>query len=345
MPWVKEFFLRVRLATELRTRCRVSATKFQASFKMFKRRTEYLRVLSAIIVIQRIFRGFRARVAFGQKLEQIMLAKRLQFFNTQATTIQRYYRGYRSRLSRYDFRARQRYIDSIKEKGDLTVKFLQCYQSKKSAKEEQEILAKKLLEESKMTASKHHLVSTKAIRGVLNPPFPHPAPKLGHLAFEEAIKQEIKKLMLLRGVKDILNFRPPKKLPPVAENRKTVPLRSVTADVGRRRPVQGPFKPKAVWDSENAKSQANYSTIQSTGEYESDLLKSRIERKCRIGGDFVFRKPTGYFTPALNVHADSAFNQELHLSTSSPFRRDIEITDRASKFRTSVPSGHQFHDN
>ena len=74
-----------------------------------------------------MIRGYLARQKFTIKKKQRFTTKNLKYFDYQARIIQRYFRGYYSRMYIHDFFARSNYIKFIDDKNLETRKELDRY--------------------------------------------------------------------------------------------------------------------------------------------------------------------------------------------------------------------------
>ena len=106
------------------------------------------------------------RKKFWKIVEQSLARQRQEFYNTQATTVQKFYRGYYSRKYIHDFSARMTYMEHIAAKNaqlrDSLSKYneeLQEYDIRMAEENERReftLLSNKL----------HYLTSTRAVPGV-----------------------------------------------------------------------------------------------------------------------------------------------------------------------------------
>lgn len=121
--------------------------------------------------IQRVYRGHAGRKLIRILLDRTFEAQRQAVRHYAADVIQRHFRGYYSRRTKHDFYARRAYILAVTAKGEalraeLESAFaaqLQSHLEKEESKHREDF--------DNLTRSLHHLVSTKAIPGVYNPPY------------------------------------------------------------------------------------------------------------------------------------------------------------------------------
>ncbi len=97
-------------------------------------------------------------------------AERLGLLNACAVLVQKCGRGFISRRNRHDFYARKSYIATIAARGDDMRAAVQQYRVDQEQRLSQERRTKADAEFGVLTQNFHHLVSTKAIPGVFNPP-------------------------------------------------------------------------------------------------------------------------------------------------------------------------------
>lgn len=124
---------------------------------------------AAIRKIQQVVRGkggFKwARHIYQLKLE--LAAANLRHYH--ACNIQKVFRAWYSRKYRYSHERRKQYVRHVVQKGEEIVAQMNEYATQQRLTEEYEENQRRVDELNRLASGLHHLVSTKAIRGVYNP--------------------------------------------------------------------------------------------------------------------------------------------------------------------------------
>ena len=100
--------------------------------------------------------------------------ERQGLLSTCAVLVQKCARGFISRRNRHDFYARKAYVSTVASRGDDMRAAIEEYRIAQDARQSAERRAKADAEFGVLTQNFHHLVSTKAIPGVFNPPHVDP---------------------------------------------------------------------------------------------------------------------------------------------------------------------------
>jgi hypothetical protein len=260
------------------------------------------------------------------------------FFHHCASVIQKYYRGCWSRRHLHNYYGRKQYLAQVAKRGEWTREYLQRdYQTKLSqAKEDEERHMRQ--DFNNLAGELHHLVSTKTIPGVYNPPYNDALPR----AFEKPIEQHLRDCMQVRLPKSLrrpqhkpmASASPRPGLSGASQNEKIrsigatrappqdlpdrQPHYSRTASVGRMQKVQGPFRSKEQIEVANAKA-SNMTTIQQAAPYEGldddRKMQQRLSKLMRVS-------PVDFMAPGLAPNAPAPTS----VHTSIPFRdRPVEL--------------------
>jgi hypothetical protein len=94
---------------------------------MYAARKKYKKLIASVILIQRWMRGHLARHKFAIKKKERYTKKNHQYFDYQARIIQKYFRGYYSRMYVHDYFARDNYLRFIEEKNQLCLNEINGY--------------------------------------------------------------------------------------------------------------------------------------------------------------------------------------------------------------------------
>lgn len=171
IEFIKEYFCRNSLAEESRQKETLAAIKIQSWFRACKVRAYISHLHKKAIIIQKIWRAFRARSTFRQMVKAAYFIMKMNFYEEMAIRIQRRWRGYFVRKYVHSFYARKNYLEDISMRNEQVRKDL-------DEVEELQRRERKCLEMVKEQTAKvyqahrlHHLVSTKQCPGVFNSPF------------------------------------------------------------------------------------------------------------------------------------------------------------------------------
>lgn len=368
----EELFAAIQRANDMRQTETAAAIKIQSTFRGSVVRVFYHQVKESTITIQRLMRGKLGRIKTAAARLRRVRRENLEFFHHCSTVIQKFFRGYRSRKDFHDYYARKEFLKKVGVRGERTNHFLQAdYDSKlQASREEEEAETRKEFDD--LAGQLHHLVSTRMIPGVYNPPYSDILPR----AFDKPIEQHLRdslqvqlpkalrrpKLKLNRSLSPLgkngyrpgnwsdvhgmtrleeqTNAAPPQNLPQRAR------LCSRTANAGRLQPVQGPFRSKHQIEVSNAKAFNNFHSVQASAPYsaleEDRKMHSKLEKLTRIApNDFVNRHvEPGIQKPS--VHAETQF-RDKPLEFRGEYLELPKIRDKPPFF-TAVPRDKSFQD-
>ncbi|CAE7811958.1 SPATA17 [Symbiodinium sp. CCMP2592] len=298
----QRYFLLTQAASENLAREVQAVTRIQSVFRASKIRRSWRAVVGATLMIQRAVRGWsgrrRARTLRFQRLRQLQN----QFFHQSAVVIQRFFRGWWSRRHLHDFQGRKRYVERCAQRGQWTHVYL--------AHDHRERLALAKMEEEQQMRQEfravageiHHLVSTKSIPGVYNPPYNDHLPR----AFDKPIEQHLRESLRLRLPRSMR--RPPHRIQasavrgsrvgvsqaeqmlsdqhtagPPQELPGRAPCASRTASTGRCQRVQGPFRSREQIEVANVKAANLYKSVQATSPYDAVERDLKMQNKlCKM---------------------------------------------------------------
>jgi len=168
---IHEYYALLRETEKNRPREIRAAIVVQKFWRMYIIRKAYLRKRAAVVNISRVYRGHMTRKRVAQMKEEDDEEMQMRFFKQQAAVIQRFFRGFHSRKYSHDFYARKKYIEHVKNKHEEVRKQLDDYHKMTELQEQKRQESTARAEFGQVVSSLHHLSSTKAIRGVYNPPY------------------------------------------------------------------------------------------------------------------------------------------------------------------------------
>ncbi|XP_055085951.1 spermatogenesis-associated protein 17 [Periophthalmus magnuspinnatus] len=167
----QEYFYRNSLAEESREKENQAAIRIQSWVRACRVQAYISHLHKKAVIIQKIWRGFRARSRFRQMVKAAYFIMKMNFYEAMAVRIQRRWRGYYVRKYVHNFYARKSYLENISMKNKQVRRDL-------DELEELQRRERKCLEMVKEQTAKlyqahrlHHLVSTKQCPGVFNSPF------------------------------------------------------------------------------------------------------------------------------------------------------------------------------
>lgn len=356
----KVYFAMKQAASDNSTREKQAIIKVQSVYRGSKVRERWHAVLHNALLVQRLSRGWLARVRTrALRLER---TKRLNshFFHHCATIIKKFYRGWWSRRYLHSYYGRKQYLEKVEQRGNWTKEYLARYQSNTEMEAKLEEEGQMRQEFDNLAGELHHLVSTKSIAGVYNPPFNDMLPR----AFEKPIEQHLRDSCQVRIPRSLRRPRhrsqsgqcrsgtlPPLDGAPHSGPPQDLPDRdphhSRTASVGRMQKIQGPFRSKEQNEVANAKAHNLFRSLQSSSNYsivENDQrMGAKLDKLTRVSPvDFnpVGMAPTGY--PPSSVHTGAPF-RDRPFELRSDYTELPKIRDKPPFF-TALPRDKHFHD-
>lgn len=297
---------------------RQAAVRIQRVFRGHVVLARYRLVKNSTRTIQRLARGKLARIACSTVRSQRLKDANISFFHHSAQTVQRFWRGYWSRKCWHNFHARKAYLQGVRQAGERTVSHLEERHQQQLQKAAQDQANATRAEFGKLCGELHHLVSTRSVPGVYNPPYSDALPS----AFGKPVEQHLRDETHL----EVRSLRRPQKVrqhsattwrPKQMEHAAThqppeqTRFRSRTASVGRAQTIQGPFRSKHQIEVANAKAFNNFRSVQSESPYEAvkrdAQMQQRLEKLTRTAPhDFAFRRVEPSVVKP-SVHAETQY--------------------------------------
>jgi hypothetical protein len=172
--------------------------------RVYRGRVDRARILfksNHVTTIQRVFRGMMGRMrSYGEKSNKNELRMH-SFFTYFAIQMQRYYRGYYSRKYRSNHADRKKFIGDLEETGRKVRQMMYEYSKNQAIREEKDERLRQAKDFESYASNLHHLVSTKQIRGVFNPPEEYmETPTWRDQPVETHVRKTIKDLLRTRGI-------------------------------------------------------------------------------------------------------------------------------------------------
>lgn len=376
----REYFAMTQAASDCRAREFDAAVRIQSVYSASKVRSRYHAILTATRLIQRIARGHLARERTTSM--RIGKTRRLNalFFHHCAAVIQKFFRGFWSRKTLHDYYGRKAYLAEVGRRSEYTNAYLQREHAQKvheSKLNEERTMRKEF---DNLAGELHHLVSTRTIPGIYNPPYNDALPR----AFEKPIEQHLRDSC---RVQIPLALKRPKLRPIVASaSPRSAPLlspawnsesgghhtestrgpggghrsgppqdlpsrgplsRSRSANAGRLQKIQGPFRSKEQIEVSNAKARVMYKSVQATAPYdicEKDAkMQARLAKLTRVS-------PNDFNAPGLppqnlapsSVHASVPY-KDRPFELRGDYTELPKIRDKPPFF-TSMPHDKQFEE-
>jgi hypothetical protein len=362
----KVYFAMKQAASDESGKEKKAIIKVQSVYRGSKVRERWHAVLHNALLVQRLSRGWLARVRTrALRLEK---TKRLNavFFHHCATIIKKFWKGWWSRRYLHDYYGRKAYLEKVEKRGEWTKEYLKRFESNKMVEAKMEEEAQMRKEFDNLAGELHHLVSTKSIAGVYNPPYNDMLPR----AFEKPIEQHLRDSCRVRLPKSLRRPRhrsigpngigPTGTLPPMERGTSPAPMvsppqdlpdrdphHSRSASVGRMQKIQGPFRSKEQIEVANAKSANVFRSLQSSSPYslveDDQRMTTRLDKLTRVSPvDFVAPGIQAMGYPPSSVHAGAPFRERPH-ELRGDYNELPKIRDKPPFF-TAVPNGKHFHD-
>lgn len=151
--------------------------------------------------IQRVFRGLMGRQRAAGERATKNETRVFSLFTYFAMQLQRCFRGYYSRKYRSNHADRKKFIGDLEETGRKVREAMWQYSMEQAVAEERAEKDKQEKDFQEYASNLHHLVSTKQIRGVFNPPEEYmEAPTWRNQPVETHVRKTIRDLLRARGV-------------------------------------------------------------------------------------------------------------------------------------------------
>lgn len=285
-----------------------AALNIQCWFRGTKVRA-YLRFLHyCATTIQRHFRGHKGREIYRRLVQEKLANMRIDFYNRQATMIQKSWRGYYIRKYIFNYYTRKRYFQGLVEKNEIVRKELEEF----ALKSQQEKQRKKELEEKftkEMKARRtHYLISTHQIPGVYNSPFHHPNPSSKEMELRnvrplsQRSHQKLKAQLHSDAAVILSSSRTMRNL---SKESKTVPLPPISMTTTAQ--VQGPFRTSdEVW-------QQRHKPLKPTLRVATSYEAAEDSRSQMKADEWVTRLIDDKFVPF--THRDRPYDPLLHTTS------------------------------
>ena len=157
----------------------------------------------AINKVKKVYKGHKDRMRVEAVKEELYEKRRMMFFETQATVIQKWYftslcpifisfRGYMCRKYNHDYFARKQFLGHIMNKTKLVQDQMeeQAKASNIDYQKSKEEMAR--AEFTMITGNLHHLMSTKTQAGIYNSPYTASKPQAFNVDIETHLQTSFK---------------------------------------------------------------------------------------------------------------------------------------------------------
>lgn len=367
----KNFFRLTQEASDNLTQEVDAVMKVQSVYRASKTRKAWHAVISASTLIQRACRGVLARRR--TRLIRQERARKLQdqFFHHCASIIQKFFRGWWSRKHLHDYHGRKRYLQTVEKRGEWTKDYLDNEHKEKLAMAKMQEERQMREEFDNLAGDLHHLVSTKTIPGVYNPPYNDALPR----AFEKPIEQHLRDSLNVQVPKSLRRPRhkvmleaSPSRSPgygaqigmsqadtyargagtaqgPPQDMPDRYPHHSRTASTGRMQKVQGPFRSREQIEVANVKAANMYRSLQASSPYdlanEDRKMQDRISKLARVSPiDFMAPGAPAQKGPPSSVHASIPY-RDRPVELRNDYLELPKIRDKPPFF-TALPKDRHF---
>lgn len=271
-------------------------TKIQSVYRASKIRRSWHAVVGSTLLIQRAVRGWSGRRRSRILRFQLQRRFQTQFFHQAAVVMQRTFRGWWSRRHLHDFGGRKRYVQKMAKRGEWTTTYLDHEHQEKLAVAKMEEEERMRQEFCNVAGEIHHLVSTKSIPGIYNPPYNDHLPR----AFDKPIEQHLREALRVQLPRSLR--RPHHKAAPRSGARFGLSQREMhdgadgmtcppqdmadrapcvfrTASSGRLQKVQGPFRSREQIEVANVKAAHLYKSVQASTPYHLEAQDRAMQNR------------------------------------------------------------------
>lgn len=154
-----------------------------------------------VLQIQRCFRGLMGRHKANNALDLYQAWKISCIHKYFVIQIQRCFRGYYSRKYKSNHSDRKKFIGDLEEIGRRVREMMYEYSTAQAMREEQDQKDEQDRQFEYYASNLHHLVSTRQIRGVFNPPKEYMIqPTWRDVPVEDHVRKTVRDLLRTRGV-------------------------------------------------------------------------------------------------------------------------------------------------
>jgi hypothetical protein len=365
----REFFEMTQAASDSRPQELRSATMIQSVWRASQVRGRWHSVVHATVLVQRVGRGWLARARTQMMRDANRRRLNLRFHSHCATVVQKFYRGWWSRRNLHDFYGRKDYLAKVERRGEYTVEYLAKERQQKTMEAKAQEEEQMRHEFDNLAGELHHLVSTKTIAGVYNPPYSDMLPS----AFDRPIEQHLRDCCtvqvprsLRRPKHKVLSASPRhdpgagangitqaevralsggKYGPPQELADRKANQASRSANVGRMQKIQGPFRSREQIETANAKAHTIYGSIQAGTSYhvvEDDMkMHRRLDKLTNVSPiDFMAPGLPRQMAPPTSVHVNLPQN-DRPMEMRSDYLELPKIRDKPPFF-TAMSGGKPF---
>jgi len=376
---IAEYFSMVQQASNKRSDETDKVIKIQKVFRGSQVRKFWYSQRAGAKMIQRLVRGWLGRT----RAETMRLEKRrclhALFFHHCALIIQKHWVGFASRRKLHDYYGRKRYLETVGKRGEWTVEYLKRDHQAKLEQAKAGEVEKMRDDFDNIAGELHHLVSTRSIAGVYNPPYSDMLPS----AFDKNIEQHLRDSCRIEVPRSLR--RPRHRAAIAAASASPAPRRRVTAETaetseadattpalqasastrrhsgntarsastsrlrqqqqqGQQGP-QGPFRTREQVESSHANANVTFGSIQADGRYDAvdtdQRMQERLSKMTRASPtEFVTCAKASERPPPASVHTGIPFrNRPVEM------REDyVELPKIRDKppFFTALPRDKQF---
>lgn len=364
----RDYYQRTQAANDRLAREHAAVISVQSFYRATRIRNTMHAILHGTRRIQRVIRGFLARGRARAMREDRTRHLQLQFFHHCQTVIAKFFRSWRSRKHLHDFYGRKQYLATIEQRGEYTKDWLRkMHQDKlEEAKRVEEDQMRG--EFDNLAGDLHHLVSTKTVPGVYNPPYNDILPAAFGKPIEQHLRDSSKVVLptslrrprhreaiansasmgaqLGRSHREMqATHRSEEFGPPQDLAMRTPREYSRTASVGRMQKIQGPFRSREQVEVANAKAVQLHRSIQASTPYElpdeDRRMQEKISKLTRVSPiDFAapglpYEKP-----PPSSVHTGLPF-KDRPVELRGDYTELPKIRDKPPFF-TALPVGRHF---
>nr|XP_015199595.1 PREDICTED: spermatogenesis-associated protein 17 isoform X1 [Lepisosteus oculatus] len=326
----EEYFNRHRIAEENRGKENSAAVQIQSWFRGCRVRA-YLRHLNRkATIIQKIWRGYTARMLYRQMIKTAYFIMKMNFYNEMAVKIQKRWRGYYIRKYVHNYYARKKYFKGLTEMNETVRKELAEFAEIKRMERERMALEKEEKKKCYEAQRMHYLLSTHQCPGVFNSPY-RPFPDEMELKLQMELKpQSMRPLSLKTSFhrketsKGLVNMNVP-------GSPLTLTMAQPLPPIPKKKP-QGPFRdPAEVL-------QQRFKPLEPTLRVATSITSVEEARKELRQEEWRNRLNDEPFRPFANAHKNKKYEEMINtLSRFEQITFDTKHQENQEKLKEKKP--------
>lgn len=165
-----KFFEAVEAAQKTAQKEFEASETIKRAWRRFKQKKQQKKLERSAIIIQKTWRMHHATTIVNVLRAEKYRQERVDFFNKQATKIQKVWRGYYDRKHVFNFAKQKEYLEQVKQTNEKMAHLLEGYYAETNETIARAEFEKEARKQENIALKQHYLVSTSAIPSVFQPP-------------------------------------------------------------------------------------------------------------------------------------------------------------------------------